>query len=91
MTDLFDLVREMLVLAVVLVLPLAAAALAGGVVGGLVVALTGLQDQAVAGLVRAASVVLALFVTGAAMQDDVRSFASNAWAGLADLGRDADG
>jgi hypothetical protein len=35
--------------------------------------------------------VLALFVTGAAMQDDVRSFASNAWAGLADLGRDADG
>lgn len=88
MTDLFDLVREMLTLAVFLVLPLAAAALGGGIVGGLLVALTGLQDQAVATLVRAASVVLALFVTGAAMHDEVRSFASAAWAGLPEIGRD---
>ena len=88
MTDLFDLVREMLVLAVFLVLPLAAAALVGGVVGGLVVALTGLQDQTVATLVRAASVVLALFVTGTAMHDEVRSFASTVWADLPEIGRD---
>jgi type III secretory pathway component EscS len=88
MTDLFDLVREMLALAVFLVLPLAAAALAGGIVGGLVVALTGLQDQTIAGIVRAASVVLALFVSGAAMHDEVRSFASDTWSGLAAMGRD---
>jgi type III secretory pathway component EscS len=87
MIDLLDLVREMLVLAVMLVLPLAAAALAGGIVGGLVVALTGLQDQTVAGLVRAASVVLALFVTGAAMHDHVRSFAASAWTELGEMGR----
>lgn len=88
MTDLFDLVREMLALAVFLVLPLAAAALAGGIVGGLVVALTGLQDQTIAGIVRAASVVLALFVSGVAMHDEVRTFASDTWSGLAAMGRD---
>lgn len=87
MTELFDLVREMLVLAVVLVLPLAAAGVAGGIVGGLLVALTGLQDQTVATLVRAASVVLALFVSGAVLRDEVQTFASDTWAGLADLGR----
>jgi type III secretory pathway component EscS len=87
MTELFDLVREMLVLAVYLVLPLAAAGLVGGIVGGLLVGLIGLQDQTTAMLVRAASVVLVLFVTGAAMRAEVETFATEAWAGLADLGR----
>ena len=87
MTELFDLVREMLVLAIYLVLPLAAAGLVGGVVGGLVVGLIGLQDQTTAMLVRAASVVLALFVTGAAMRTEVETFATHTWAGLADLGQ----
>ena len=87
MNELFDLVREALMLAVTLVLPLALAALAGAVVGGLVVVVLGLQDQNIAALVRAASVVVTLILVGGALRDEVVGFTTDQWSTLAARGQ----
>lgn len=89
MIELLDLVRDMFVLAVSLVVPLAAAGVVGGLLGGLFVSYIGLQDQSIAALVRAASVVVALVVTGASMHGRAQEFASEAWSTLPALGRPA--
>ncbi len=87
MIELLDLVRDMFVLAVTLVVPLAAAGVVGGLLGGLFVSYIGLQDQSIAALVRAASVVVALVVTGASMHSRAQAFASEAWSTLPALGQ----
>lgn len=83
MTELVDMVAEALGLAVTVVLPLALAGLAGGVVGGLLAALVGLQDQTVALLVRAAAVVVAIVLAGELLVDRVQSFTAQSWSRLA--------
>jgi type III secretory pathway component EscS len=87
MNELFDLVREALMLAVTLVLPLALAALAGAVVGGLVVVLLGLQDQSIVSLVRAVSVVVTLLLVGGALRNEVVGFTADQWSTLAARGQ----
>lgn len=87
MTELFDLVAEALMLAVTLVLPLALAALAGAVVGGLVVVLLGLQEQSIASLIRAGSVVVALLLVGGALRDQLVGFTATQWSTLAARGQ----
>lgn len=87
MTELFDLVREMLMLAVTLIVPLALAAAAGAVVGGLAIMGLGLQDQAVAGLLRAAAVVLAVGATGAAGFDQAVSLTRTSWEHIERVGQ----
>ena len=86
MTELLDLVAEALTLAVSIVVPLAAAGLAGGVVGGLLAGLIGLQDQSIATLVRAASVVIALILVGGLLGERVEAFTARSWGDLARWG-----
>ncbi len=88
MTELFDLVRDMLLLAVTLLVPLVLAAAAGAVVGGLAVVYLGLQDQTLAAMVRGAAVVLAIVATGAAGFDHVAEFTRDSWSSLARVGQD---
>ena len=86
--DLLELVREMLFLAVTLALPVAAAAMLGGIIGGLLVALVGLQDEVVAAMIRAVAVVLSLAVAGPTLAHHVRDFTAATWADLGELGRE---
>lgn len=86
MNELADVVMHALGLAVTVVVPLALAALAGGVVGGLAATLVGLQDQTVALLFRAASVVVALVLAGGLMAQRVQDYTRESWTGLAALG-----
>lgn len=88
MTELFDIVRDMLMLAVTVLLPLVLAGAAGAVVGGLVVMWLGLQDQGVATMVRGIAVVVALVFTGAAAFDGAVERTGVAWAHVEDIGRD---
>ncbi len=87
MTELFDLVRDMLMLAVTVLLPLVLAGAAGAVVGGLVVLWLGLQDQSLATMIRGIGVVLALVFTGAAAFDGAVEQTIAAWAHVEDIGR----
>lgn len=96
MTELFDIVRDMLLLAATFLLPLVLAAAAGAVVGGLAVMLLGLQDQQLAGMIRGIAVVLAVLATGAAGFDEAVSLTRSSWGQFDDLGSggvamDADG
>ena len=88
MTELFDLVRDMLMLAVTVLLPLVLAGAAGAVVGGLVVMWLGLQDQGLATMIRGLGVVLAVALTGAAAFDGAVQQTSAAWEHVEDIGRD---
>jgi len=87
MTELFDIVRDMLLLAVTVLLPLVLAGAAGAVLGGLVVMWLGLQDQALATMIRGIGVVVALVFTGAAAFDGAVEQTSEAWLHVEDLGR----
>ncbi len=87
MTELFDLVRDMLMLAVTVLLPLVLAGAAGAVVGGLVVMWLGLQDQGLATMIRGLGVVLAVALTGAAAFDGAVEHTSEAWEHVEDIGR----
>lgn len=87
MTELFDLVRDMLMLAVTVLLPLVLAGAAGAVVGGLVVMWLGLQDQGLATMIRGLGVVLAVALTGAAAFDGAVEQTSAAWEHVEDIGR----
>ena len=86
MTDVLDLARDGLVLAIALILPFVAAAVAGSVVAGLLTQLTGLQDQSVAALARAAAVLVGLWLVAASLGDQMIAFTGDAWSGLAAIG-----
>ncbi|MCR9162209.1 MAG: hypothetical protein ACE37F_29135 [Nannocystaceae bacterium] len=88
MTELFDIVRDMLMLAVTVLLPLVLAGAAGALVGGLVVMWLGLQDQGLATMIRGLGVVLALVLTGAAAFDGAVQETSTAWQHVEDIGRE---
>lgn len=87
MTELFDIVRDMLMLAVTVLLPLVVAGVAGAVVGGLVVLWLGLQDQGLATMIRGLSVLAALAFTGAAAFDGAVDQTASAWGHVEGLGR----
>ena len=79
MTELFDIVQDMLLMAVTVLLPLVLAGAAGAVVGGLVVMWLGLQDQGLAAMIRGIAVLAAVAVTGAAAFDGAAQQTSEAW------------
>lgn len=87
MTELFDVVRDMLMVAVTVLLPLLLAGVAGAVVGGLAVMWLGLQDQGLAAMIRGVAVVLALVATGAAAFDGAVAQTADAWSHVARLGQ----
>ncbi len=82
-----ELVWEMMTLTLTLLVPLVLAGLAGGIVGGLFVGYVGLQDQAIAAMIRAASVIVAVVITGSAMYASVQEFTATAWAQIATIGQ----
>lgn len=67
-------------------LPMLAAALAGVLVSALVGRLMGIHDAASSGVARAAAMLVALAVLGAAWAEQVREFAASSWATLAAAG-----
>jgi type III secretory pathway component EscS len=88
MTELFDVVRDMLAVAVTVLLPLLLAGVAGAVVGGLAVLWLGLQDQALAAMIRGVAVVAALAFTAAAAFDGAVEQTTVAWGHVSRLGQD---
>ncbi|MBV1858779.1 MAG: flagellar biosynthetic protein FliQ [Nannocystaceae bacterium] len=88
MTELFDIVRDMLMVAVTVLLPLLLAGVAGAVIGGLVVVWLGLQDQGLATMIRGVCVLAALAFTGAAAFEGAVEETASAWAYVEGLGRD---
>lgn len=87
MIELFDVVRDLLALAVTVLVPLVLAGLAGAVVGGLAVMWLGLQDQAISAMIRGIAVVLALVFTGVAAFDGAVEHTTAAWSHVAALGQ----
>ncbi len=87
MNELFDIVRDLLALAVTVLLPLVLAGLAGAVVGGLAAMWLGLQDQALATMIRGVAVVVAVVFTGVAAFDGAVEQTSVAWSHVAALGQ----
>ena len=87
MTELLDLVRDMLMLAVTVLLPLVLAGAAGAVVGGVVVMWLGLQAQGWATMIRGIGVVVALVFTGAAAFDGAVERTRAVWFHVEDIGR----
>jgi flagellar biosynthesis protein FliQ len=87
MIEVLELVREGLALVVVAAIPLLFAALLGGVLAGVAVALLGLQDQTVAAVFRAAGVVIALLLVVDDLGEQLQTFTADAWATLPALGR----
>ncbi len=88
MNEVFDIVREMLLLAVTVLLPLVLAGVAGAVIGGLVVVWLGLQDPGLAAMIRGLSVLGALAFTGAAAFEGAVDQTAAAWGHVEGIGRD---
>jgi type III secretory pathway component EscS len=83
--DLPELVQGGLMLAVWVALPLAAAALAGGVIAGLLGQWTGIQDASLGLVARAAFAIVALFVVAMVSGARVREFTKDAWNSLGNV------
>ena len=85
---LLDLVRDGLMLAVTLGLPLLAVGLVAGMLAGWLAQLTGIADPGVSAALRAAAVVGALWATGGWIASRVTELADDAWGRIGALGRD---
>lgn len=84
-----QLVHDGFALVLGIAMPMLAAALAGVLVAALVARMLGVTDAASSGVARAAAMLVALAVLGAAWGEQVRGFAAASWATLADVGQTA--
>lgn len=87
MTELGPWVQEGLGQAVMAVVPLLLAGLLGSALAGWLAARMGLQDPVMAGVLRGLAVLGALVMTADELGDEARRLASEAWGGLAAVGR----
>jgi hypothetical protein len=81
-----SLVHDAFGVVIAIAVPMLAAALAGVLVAGVLGRLMGVGDASGAAVVRAAAMLVAIAVLGAAWADEVRGFAATSWATLATAG-----
>jgi flagellar biosynthesis protein FliQ len=87
--SLVSVLREGLVLALLLAAPLLMAALAAGILAGLIGAFTQIQDPAVGLVARAAAVGVALVLFAPSIAHQLDAFASRLWPLVATIGADS--
>lgn len=87
MTELGPWVQEGLGRAVMVVAPLVLAGLLGSAVAGWLAVRMGLQDPVMTGVLRGLAVLGALVMTADELAGEARRLASEAWGGLAAVGR----
>jgi len=88
MNGLLDLVRDGLMVAVTLGLPLLGVGLVAGMLAGWLAQLTGISDPGVGAALRAAAIVGALWASGGLIAERVTELADDAWGRIGALGRD---
>jgi len=89
MNQSLPLVHDAFAVVIAIAVPMLAAALAGVLVAGVLGRLTGVGDASGAAVVRAAAMLVAIGILGAAWADEVRGFAARSWSTLATAGERA--
>jgi flagellar biosynthesis protein FliQ len=88
-SELVAVVQQGLGLAILLVLPIVGAALVGSLVASVLATVAGLQDQTAALIARTLAVILAAVLIAEGAATETRTFTSEWWSRLPEIGRDA--